>query len=166
MTALRVAPPGGGQVELDSCDGCGGIWFDLGELQQASKRKPMREKTGQQTDQSCPRCDQPLFEDTFSGKAGQGYSCRHCHGVFMTKAGVDQHLSLHAGDAPGGGLPGDDGAVCEECDALADYVTQRNGKWVCSGCIDAKDQAASDQRWSIAASVGSFFLSVILNSDD
>ncbi len=54
-----------GEVEVDQCDGCGGIWFDSGELRKILDQKDvealraMKARAPKESDTkraSCPRC--------------------------------------------------------------------------------------------------------------
>jgi Zn-finger nucleic acid-binding protein len=54
-----------GEVEVDQCDGCGGIWFDSGELRKILDQKDvealraMKARAPKESDAkraSCPRC--------------------------------------------------------------------------------------------------------------
>ena len=44
----------GDEVELDRCSDCGGVWFDAGELSDASGKAVTASKV--RTDRSCPAC--------------------------------------------------------------------------------------------------------------
>jgi len=165
MNALKVQPPGGRAVELDVCPSCGGIWFDRDELKQASKQRPARERREDKSGHQCPRCQLMLFEETLAGRADRAFSCGRCDGVFVTAQGITESLALHRNeDQPS--LPGDETARCDSCLQAVSSVTFRSKDgWVCERCVAAEGEARRENVKSVAASVGLFVLSVLLNSD-
>ncbi len=148
MQAMKIQPEGRAPVILDACFDCGGLWFDRGELDRASKVKARREPTSYQGALSCPRCGVATFEEILGGERELAWACFKCKGVFVTGEGVDRMLKLHrtaaAGRAAEPAPPKPDWGdyVCKRCGVL---VTQhyaedaRATRWrpdLCRSCAD------------------------------
>ncbi|MHC5027052.1 MAG: TFIIB-type zinc ribbon-containing protein [Planctomycetota bacterium] len=90
--------------EIDRCRGCGGIWFDTGELTQviASKSRAKAIDTGsadvgaqhdEMTEISCPRCKTVMEHRQHPDQPHIGYElCIDCNGSFFD-AGEIRDLS-------------------------------------------------------------------------
>ncbi|MBI5865567.1 MAG: zf-TFIIB domain-containing protein [Planctomycetes bacterium] len=91
-----MAPVAFRDVEVDRCDSCGGIWFDLMELERLAKTKgaeiidsaarKMDTAAGPTTSAKtkCPHCTEPMIEMTVHGQPHIRFeSCTVCHGAFL-----------------------------------------------------------------------------------
>ncbi|MCB9797385.1 MAG: zf-TFIIB domain-containing protein [Alphaproteobacteria bacterium] len=79
---------GAGGVRVDHCPGCGGAWYDEGELAEAfhltGHVDPLAQGTNKVRSEPCPRCQRGLVELTWP--AGTGHrvdACPSCRGVFL-----------------------------------------------------------------------------------
>jgi len=97
-----------GDVEVDLCPSCGGLWLDHGEIERVGRGKPAdmdnlrKALTGSsspepasETTTSCPACPGQLKEVVL-GPVHVDY-CTKCHGVFLDKGELDQAVSAVAG---------------------------------------------------------------------
>ena len=94
MDTVGLAARYGRQVQVDVCDGCGGLWFDNAESQQLSPgatlallaRLTLRPSRTVQGRSPCPRCRQTLLDVQDQQRATK-FSYRRCpaaHGRFIT----------------------------------------------------------------------------------
>jgi Zn-finger nucleic acid-binding protein len=95
-----------GQIIIDRCAGCGGIWFDIGELNLLKEMKGSEAideglaKVGRIYDKvartvNCPRCATPLAR--MSDKEQPHIhmeACKSCSGVFLD-AGEFKDVKFH-----------------------------------------------------------------------
>ncbi|MBQ13004.1 MAG: hypothetical protein CMQ17_01170 [Gammaproteobacteria bacterium] len=82
-----------GQVVIDQCDGCQGLWFDHGEAEQLKKDwmadyadsgDPSVGKTYNTVrDIPCPRCAKPMTKKNDSKQSHLEFEACEEHGVFM-----------------------------------------------------------------------------------
>ena len=82
-----------GQVVIDRCDGCQGLWFDNGEAEQLKKDwmadfadsgDPTVGKTYNTVrDILCPRCGKPMLKKNDSKQSHLEFEACEEHGVFM-----------------------------------------------------------------------------------
>ena len=97
-----------GDIEVDLCPSCGGLWLDHGEIerigrgQTAEVEKLRQALTGSpkpdpasDTTTSCPACPGTLKEVVL-GPVHVDY-CTKCHGVFLDKGELDQAVSAVKG---------------------------------------------------------------------
>lgn len=98
----------GEEVELDRCSTCGGVWFDAGELAEASGRA-VTVKTAR-TDRQCPACELPLVLGMLSGGV-EVETCTHCRGTFLEARDMDALVKR----VPKQQAPGGTGFVCDDC---------------------------------------------------
>ena len=97
-----------GDVEVDLCPSCGGLWLDHGEIERIGRGKPgdvdnLRQAlTGSttpdpasETTNSCPACPGQLKEVVL-GPVHVDY-CVKCHGVFLDKGELDQAVGAVKG---------------------------------------------------------------------
>lgn len=83
-------------LELDSCPTCHGLWFDAGELAEASEKadpdvawlefdlwKHVDDFTLQPGAGACPRCANPLCRVEYGETGVEIEACPHCHGVWL-----------------------------------------------------------------------------------
>lgn len=97
------------EVELDRCNDCGGVWFDAGELFEASGRKVV---AGQrETDRACPECGIPLVDGELRGGV-EVETCVECAGTFLEARDLDAIVKK---EAPRAKAPGGTGFVCDGC---------------------------------------------------
>ena len=99
---------GADEIELDRCNDCGGVWFDAGELQQASGRGVKLSRT--ETDRACPACRVPLLRGKMSGDVDVE-GCLDCRGTFLEARDMDTLVKR----SPPKRAPGGTGFVCDEC---------------------------------------------------
>ena len=97
-----------GDVEVDLCPSCGGLWLDHGEierigrgqegevskLRQALTGSPKPEPASETTTH-CPACPGSLKEVVL-GPVHVDY-CGKCHGVFLDKGELDQAMAAVKG---------------------------------------------------------------------
>ena len=94
MDAVGLPARYGGHLQVDVCDGCGGLWFDAQESQQLSpagtlkllQRLTLRPARQVQPRSPCARCRQTLLEVTDQQRATR-FTYRRCpsgHGRFIT----------------------------------------------------------------------------------
>ncbi len=97
-----------GDVEVDLCPSCGGLWLDHGEIErlgrgQTAEMDKLRsalkgaEKPdpASETITSCPACPGALNEVVL-GPVHVDY-CTKCHGVFLDKGELDQAVAAVKG---------------------------------------------------------------------
>jgi Zn-finger nucleic acid-binding protein len=96
-----------GEIELDLCPACGGVWLDHGEIErlqrgpQTSVDHLRKALTGgapaglSDTTTSCPACPGTLTEVKL-GPVHVDY-CTKCHGVFLDKGELDSALAAVKG---------------------------------------------------------------------
>ena len=97
-----------GDVEVDLCPSCGGLWLDHGEIErigrgQTTEMEKLRsalkgaEKPdpASETVSSCPACPGALKEVVL-GPVHVDY-CTKCHGVFLDKGELDQAVAAVKG---------------------------------------------------------------------
>ena len=94
MAAVGLVARYGRTVQVDVCDGCGGLWFDQSESQQLTpgatlsllERITLRPSRAIQSRSACPRCRQTLMEVQDQQRATK-FTYRRCpsgHGRFIT----------------------------------------------------------------------------------
>ncbi len=94
MAAVELAARYRRSVQVDVCDGCGGLWFDDRESQQLTpgatlallERVTLRPSRAVQDRSPCPRCRQTLYEVHDQQRATR-FTYRRCpsgHGRFIT----------------------------------------------------------------------------------
>lgn len=94
MDAVGLAARYGRTLEVDVCDGCGGLWFDDAESQQLSPgatlrllgRLTLKPSRSVNARSACPRCRQALLEVHDQQRATK-FTYRRCpsgHGRFIT----------------------------------------------------------------------------------
>jgi hypothetical protein len=101
---------GGDEVELDRCNDCGGVWFDAGELSEATRRAVTPGK--QPTDRRCPECAVPLVRAVMAGGVDVE-TCTSCQGTFLEARDLDAIVKKKSARA----APGGTGFVCDACGA-------------------------------------------------
>jgi Zn-finger nucleic acid-binding protein len=97
-----------GDVEVDLCPSCGGLWLDHGEIERIGRGKPDemdnlrtalvgRSEPDQPSDtqSSCPACPGQLKEVVL-GPVHVDY-CTKCHGVFLDRGELDQAVGAVQG---------------------------------------------------------------------
>jgi Zn-finger nucleic acid-binding protein len=97
-----------GEVEVDLCPSCGGLWLDHGEIERIGRGKPedlaklRTALTGSanpagisDTTTHCPACPGALKEVVL-GPVHVDY-CGKCHGVFLDRGELDQAVSAVSG---------------------------------------------------------------------
>ena len=97
-----------GDVEVDLCPSCGGLWLDHGEIERIGRgkqadmdqlRKALTGSTApdpaSDTTTSCPACPGQLKEVDL-GPVHIEY-CGKCHGIFLDKGELDAAVTAVAG---------------------------------------------------------------------
>jgi Zn-finger nucleic acid-binding protein len=97
-----------GDVEVDLCPSCGGLWLDHGEIERIGRGKPEEmdklrsalvgseaQDPVSETQSSCPACPGQLKEVVL-GPVHVDY-CTKCHGVFLDKGELDQAVGAVQG---------------------------------------------------------------------
>jgi Zn-finger nucleic acid-binding protein len=97
-----------GDVEVDLCPSCGGLWLDHGEIERIGRGKAeemdrlSKALTGSEkpdpasdTTNNCPACPGALKEVVL-GPVHVDY-CSKCHGVFLDKGELDQAVAAVKG---------------------------------------------------------------------
>ena len=97
-----------GDVEIDSCPACGGIWLDGGELE-ALVGTPAPEKAEPDADLGpaeldCPVCVDKLIKDRYGHTAVVVDKCPHGDGIWLDQGELAQVLAAYqdAAAAPDG----------------------------------------------------------------
>ncbi|MBL8912735.1 MAG: zf-TFIIB domain-containing protein [Archangium sp.] len=141
-------------VELDRCHGCGGVWFDAGELELSTGRTVAAGKTPVK-DRYCPRCLIPLLEATLTGGIAVE-NCRHCKGTYLDA----KDLAICARAAAAKPPPPDVSFACDSCKQRKPFAgaeTTPNGTW-CADCLAKKgttlDAQAKEKTSMFKAFVG------------
>jgi Zn-finger nucleic acid-binding protein len=106
MTAIDIDG-----IEVDRCDGCGGMWFDLGEKEalKASTHKdaeridigdPSRgERQNEIRDIDCPRCNTGMVKLSHHEQRHIEYErCATCGGVYLDAGEFDDLRDLTPGE--------------------------------------------------------------------
>lgn len=98
---MDVVTRGGLGIEIDVCEGCGGIWLDVGELdallaevpvqESPADRRTLRREVHVHTSDSrlgveyrkCPRCEAVMMRRNFGGISGVIIDECSVHGVYL-----------------------------------------------------------------------------------
>jgi Zn-finger nucleic acid-binding protein len=115
MPAQRV----GGEVELDRCRECGGVWFDAGELADATS-KTVNRSAGAST-RSCPACGAKMQLGRLTGGPPVDH-CPSCRGTFVTESALETVAVKRTARAL---APEGTGFVCDECGARKPFAEGR-----------------------------------------
>ena len=88
-------------LTIDSCVQCGGVWFDLGELEALLETRGKLSKPGPSDEHlehtqsfatQCPRCHaRSLEEVSFRGVGLR--ACEQCRGMFVSQRSLDRILT-------------------------------------------------------------------------
>ncbi len=90
-----MRPLRAGDITVDRCEKCYGLWLDKGERMKLLKDKSLvnavdigSEKLGKEQDEireiNCPRCDEPMEHITDRAQKHIGFElCRECKGSFL-----------------------------------------------------------------------------------
>lgn len=145
---------GGDEVELDRCNDCGGVWFDGGELSEATRRTVTAGK--QKTDRRCPECDVPLFRGVMAGGVDVE-TCAECKGTFLEARDLEAIVKKKSTRA---GAPGGTGFVCDGCGERKPFsLAQATLTGLeCDTCVAAKRSAPAEPAQAEKASVFGKFL--------
>jgi Zn-finger nucleic acid-binding protein len=97
-----------GDVEVDLCPSCGGLWLDHGEIERIGRGQTAemdklktalkgseKPDPASETVTSCPACPGALKEVVL-GPVHVDY-CTKCHGVFLDKGELDQAVAAVKG---------------------------------------------------------------------
>jgi Zn-finger nucleic acid-binding protein len=97
-----------GDVEVDLCPSCGGLWLDHGEIERLGRGKAedlgrlraalsgsTAPEPASETTTSCPACPGQL-NVVVLGPINVEY-CNKCHGIFLDKGELDQAVKAVAG---------------------------------------------------------------------
>jgi len=92
---VAMSPIAAGDVTVDRCEQCQGLWLDKGERLKLLKDKKLvkqidigDEELGEAHDAirdiNCPRCGVPMYHVTDRAQKHIGFEfCRQCHGSFL-----------------------------------------------------------------------------------
>ena len=124
-------------IHIDVCSGCGGIWFDSGELaryvkQAARTRTESGNRLVVDKDQPvsrCPNCSMVEFVYADLGDLPL-QKCRNCRGIFVTKSAFDTLRPSTAAEKAGGALV--DGVVEAGLEGLGEVI-----EWIIDGALDS-----------------------------
>ena len=77
-------------IELDHCQGCGGVWLDAGELGLLLHGVPdapqgLALASAQPGTRRCPRCPRKMDVGRFPGSAVEVDSCPALHGLWLDR---------------------------------------------------------------------------------
>jgi Zn-finger nucleic acid-binding protein len=82
-----------GEIILDQCEGCGGLWFDPGEAERSKEQwrseyvdsgaPEVGEKYNEIRDINCPHCDKPMEQLNDPKQPHIQYEACPEHGIFM-----------------------------------------------------------------------------------
>jgi Zn-finger nucleic acid-binding protein len=142
-------------VELDRCHGCGGVWFDRGELELSTGRKVTPTKVPVK-DRYCPRCLIPLLGAELTGNVAVE-ACRSCKGVYLDS----RDMLIVTRKAPA--KPPE--TVTFKCDAcgqrkpFAHAQSTAQGLTECSDCYAKEGSPTLSKEQQERASVFSSFIS-------
>lgn len=97
-----------GDVEVDLCPSCGGLWLDHGEIERIGRGNTQdlaqlraaltgsaQPAPASETQSSCPACSGKLKE-VVVGPVHVDY-CTECHGVFLDRGELDQAVQAVRG---------------------------------------------------------------------
>ena len=97
-----------GDVEVDLCPSCGGLWLDHGEIERLGRGKPdelnrlrtaltgsAKPDDASESTNTCPACPGQL-DVVVLGPVKVEY-CNKCHGIFLDKGELDQAVKAVAG---------------------------------------------------------------------
>ena len=130
-------------VTVDRCTGCGGLWFDQGELTlEVEVLRPIELAGGKPSSLACVRCaTRPkLVTVTYPGTHTSVEACTVCRGVWLTKEKLQAiHESLRAIVGEPGKSPAGDrtaqilaelqqapkGPVCPTCKGPFEGITRK-----------------------------------------
>ena len=97
-----------GDVEVDLCPSCGGLWLDHGEIERIGRGQPTeldklrsalggsaKPEAASESIANCPACPGELKEVVL-GPVRVDY-CTKCHGVFLDKGELDQAVAAVKG---------------------------------------------------------------------
>lgn len=146
----------GSEVELDRCNDCGGVWFDAGELSEATRRSvtPGKEKT----DRRCPECDVSLVRGLLAGGVDVE-TCTSCKGTFLEAR--DMEALIRAKKATkSASAPGGTGFVCDGCGQRKPFsLAQPTLTGLeCNVCVAARKAPPPDEAQTEKAGVFGKFL--------
>jgi len=99
-----------GDVEIDSCPGCGGIWLDGGELEALVGAVVPEEKPDPALgppELDCPVCVDKLVKARYGGTEIVVDKCPHGDGIWLDAGELEAILAAHReAAAPAGGHDG------------------------------------------------------------
>jgi Zn-finger nucleic acid-binding protein len=97
-----------GDVEVDLCPSCGGLWLDNGELERIGRGSQedlfvlnqaltgsAAPEAASDTQQSCPACEGGQLKEVKLGPVTIDY-CVKCLGIFLDKGELEQALAATA----------------------------------------------------------------------
>ena len=158
-----------GKVVVDDCPGCGGSWYDLGELDSivADKRaeaspaedgKVERFKVQEASTayRKCPRCAQPMMRRNYGKLSGVIVDACSRHGVFLDAGELEQIVRFVAtgGEALGKKAEADEKKHLERQQRAAQQIVDRN-----------REMRYRASRYSRRGFAGSLLLDVLSETD-
>src|SRR5690349_10313553 len=120
------------KVELSRCPGCGGIWFDWGELAQVTGRKLEPELLDGHTERRCAYCRITMAPAVLPG-AVPVETCTACRGIYLD-AGELTELGGHEPPPPRPpNVPEGWPSLAERRESAAEMLSQVN-TFACVKC--------------------------------
>lgn len=106
----------GSEVELDRCHTCGGVWFDAGELSDASGKtvSPSQVKSSR----SCPACGASMQQARLADGPEVEW-CPSCRGTFLEAADLE---SLAKKVSFSRVAPAGTGFICDACGVRRPFI--------------------------------------------
>ena len=93
-------------IEVDVCDNCKGVWFDLSEIEQLSdtikefnivppRLENLKIAEIEEEERSCPRCGAIMSKVTMSGKPPVFDICPNDHGYWFDDKELKEYIQTH-----------------------------------------------------------------------
>lgn len=95
------------EVEVDCCQGCGGLWLDHGEIRQLAakpddtllkvcpKAREEGDEAASTVDEPCPACGGKMTLAIFDILTIE--RCGSCHGIFLDRGELDKAVEIVRG---------------------------------------------------------------------
>lgn len=88
-----------GEVAVDVCPECGGLWLDRGELEQKGAQMPTHlVAISPKEERTCPRCVEPLA--LFRGELLELDTCERCGGLYLDAGEIEVLMAARRLERP------------------------------------------------------------------